>query len=528
MRERGQGGARRWRPGRRAVSGAVRAALLTGLCALLVLLGRYDVRARNRGRRRGRLAGAVRLRARRRCRRGGAGHRHGTPAGGGPHLPQLPGEQRRALLPHRTPGHRHGVRPRHRRTPADATVSAADGIAVSLQDAHGTRCSYANARFGAGLSPRPLTALARREPGNALCQGSGTYYVVVQRLDAGGTGASAQRWDLEIAPATEPRTARAGATSAPQAWDSATPEPLDGEPHDRPGGAGFASASTLGQGVWRTSLVPGETRFYKVPVDWGRQLHASAELGNAAGHGYVGGALDLSLYNPVRGYVEDAALGYTGTQKPAVLAPVPPVEYANRYAVPVGVTSVRFAGDYYLVLHLSERMTGTFGRGPFAVTLRVRVTGRAHAGPEYAGHPVPDDVFTPTRQGREAALTSTAGGGSAMLLVAIGGIGLGTVLLLVLMRLDGDGTARSDAGQRPETHGIAGQRQQQQRDRDPGRMARSVACGRPGGAPRGLARARSGLCRKRWGHRPEGPSPDGRTVRRSRECGVCGRRGSGA
>ncbi|MFG3202305.1 hypothetical protein [Streptomyces sp. NPDC048192] len=316
--------------------------------------------------------------------------------------------------------------------PAHATVSATDGIAVSVQDAHGTRCSYANARFGAGLSPRPLTALGRREPGNALCQGAGTYYVVVQRLDAQGSAAPAQRWDLEIAPATEPRTARAGATSAPQAWDSATPEPLDGEPHDRPGGTGFASASTLGQGVWRTSLVPGETRFYKVPVDWGRQLHASAELGDAAGHGYVGGALNLSLYNPVRGFVEDAALGYTGTQKPAVLAPVPPVEYANRYAAPIGVTSVRFAGDYYLVLHLSERLTGTFGRGPFAVTLRVRVTGRAHAGPEYAGRPVPDDVFTPTRADREAALTGSTGGGSAMRLTAIGGIGLGTVLLLVL------------------------------------------------------------------------------------------------
>jgi hypothetical protein len=314
----------------------------------------------------------------------------------------------------------------------DATVSATDGIAVSVQDAHGTRCSYANARFGAGLSPRPLTALGRREPGNALCQGAGTYYVVVQRLDARGSAAPAQRWDLEIAPVTEPRTARAGATSAPQAWDSATPEPLDGEPHDRPGGAGFASASTLGEGVWRTSLVPGETRFYKVPVDWGRQLHASAELGNAAGHGYVGGALNLSLYNPVRGFVEDAALGYTGTQKPAVLAPVPPVEYANRYAVPVAVTSVRFAGDYYLVLHLSERLTSTFGRGPFAVTLRVRVAGRAHAGPEYAGRPVPDDVFTPTWADREAALTGSTGGGSAMRLTAIGGIGLGTVLLLVL------------------------------------------------------------------------------------------------
>ncbi|MEV5873854.1 hypothetical protein AB0L75_06400 [Streptomyces sp. NPDC052101] len=335
--------------------------------------------------------------------------------------------------------------------PPDATVSATDGIRVSIQDAHGTPCLFSAARFGAGLSPRPITALAQREAGRTLCQGKGTYRLLVQRLDAEGSGASApaQPWDLEIAPATEPRPGRAGATSAPQAWDSATPEPLGGAPRDSFGGTGFGSARTLGQGVWRTALAPGETRFYKVPLDWGRQLNASAELAAASGHGYVGGALNLSLYNPVRGYVEDAALGYTGVRRSAVLQPPPPVEYANRYAVPAGVTSVRFAGDYYLALHLSAQLAGTFGRGPFGVTLRVRVAGRAHAGPQYAGRPVPGDVFTISEQDRAAALTGSsagadgaggagdaggaaAGGDPGMKLVAAGGIGLGTVLLLVL------------------------------------------------------------------------------------------------
>ncbi|MEU8690990.1 hypothetical protein [Streptomyces sp. NPDC048665] len=342
--------------------------------------------------------------------------------------------------------------------PADATVSSTDGISVTVQDAAGTQCSFASARFGAALSPHPVTALGERETGRSLCQGGGTYYVIVQRLGTGGSGATTgaiagttagttptagpdRPWDLEIAPATEPRTARAEATTAPRTWDSATPEPLAGTPRERSGGTGFASARALGQGVWRTELVPGETRFYKVPLEWGRQLHASAELGAAAGQGYVGGALDLSLHNPVRGTVEDTALGYTGTARPAVLAPVPPVEYANRYAVPAAVTSVRFAGDYYLVLHLSERLSGTFGRGPFAVTLRVQMSGQAHAGPQYAGRPVPGDVFTVTGQDRAAALTGATaatggaggGGGDPVLkLVAAGGIGTGTLLLAVL------------------------------------------------------------------------------------------------
>ncbi|MEV6834500.1 hypothetical protein AB0N17_08280 [Streptomyces sp. NPDC051133] len=320
--------------------------------------------------------------------------------------------------------------------PPDTTVSATDGIRVSLRDTHGAACSYDSARFGPALSPRPVTALAQRDAGKTLCRGAGTYYLLVERLDAEGSGAAASTrpWDLEIAPVTEPGLARTGPTTAPRTWNSATPEPATGEPRNRSGGTGFASARPLGPGVWRTDLVPGRTQFYKVPLDWGRHLEASVDLGSASGHGYVGGALDLSLYNPVRGTVDDASLGYTGLRKSVALTPLPPVEYANRYAVPTGVTSVRFAGDYYLVVHLSERMAGTFGRGPFAVTLRVRVDGQAHTGPGYAGNPLPADVFTVTRHDRETALTTGAGGPDTrvMKLVAVGGIGLGTALLLVL------------------------------------------------------------------------------------------------
>ncbi|MEW2620299.1 hypothetical protein [Streptomyces sp. NPDC048106] len=322
--------------------------------------------------------------------------------------------------------------------PAHATVTSTDGIRVSVRDAHGTACSFATARIGAGLSPRPVTALGKREAGRALCQGAGTYSVLVERLDAGSTGTSSP-WELEMAPVMEPRLASPGPTEAPRAWDSASPEPLTGEARERDGGAGFATARPLGQGVWRTALVPGQTVFYKVPLDWGRRLRATAELGDAAGHGYVGGALDLSLYDPVRGLADDVSLGYTGVRKPVALAPLPPVEYANRYAAPAAVDALRFAGDYYLVLHLSDQLTRTFGQGPYDVTLRVGVDGRAHAGPGYAGRPAPDGVFTVTA-GDGAAMAIGGGGGDGggsdgspvMKAVAAGGIGLGTALLLVL------------------------------------------------------------------------------------------------
>ncbi|MEU3981580.1 hypothetical protein AB0F77_15975 [Streptomyces sp. NPDC026672] len=327
--------------------------------------------------------------------------------------------------------------------PADATVSATDGVRVRMQDEDGDACSYASARFGAGLSPRPVTALATRETGRTQCAEAGTYYVVVERVASGVSDAApAGPWDLELAPVTEPGLVRAGATEAPGAWDSATPGALAGEPRRRDGGAGFASARTLGRGVWRADAEPGGTLFYKVPVDWGQRLHATAELGGTTGDGggdgvrggYVSGALNLSLYNPVRGDVDDTTLSYSGTPRTVALHALPPVEYRNRYGIPDEVRGTRFAGDYYLVVHLNGRMAETFGPGPYALTLRVRVDGAPHSAPGYAGASEPRGLFEVTAADRAAAGTGGDGGAGAtgMRVLAAAGIGTGSALLVGL------------------------------------------------------------------------------------------------
>ncbi|MFE4962450.1 hypothetical protein [Streptomyces sp. NPDC056660] len=318
--------------------------------------------------------------------------------------------------------------------PTAATVSASDGIGVSIEDANGVSCGYDGARFGAGLSPRPVTALGRRDAGKALCQDAGTYYVVVERLASGSATTSPGSWDLEIAPVTEPGLAGAGTTTAPETWNSASPEPLTGDPEYRTAGAGFTTARTLDTGVWQTGITPGQTLYYAVPVDWGQQLHATVDLGSTSAdtHGYVTAALNLSLYNPVRGYVDDISLGYDGTQKSSSLDPLPPVAYANRYAVSGEENSVRFAGAYYLVVHLTGQTADTFGKGPYDVTLRVRVDGTPNSGPHYAGSPVPKDVFDPPSDQGGGLVAAAGDDDTAMRVLAAGGIGTGTALLIVL------------------------------------------------------------------------------------------------
>ncbi|MFD8201297.1 hypothetical protein [Streptomyces sp. NPDC059701] len=311
-------------------------------------------------------------------------------------------------------------------------LTAVDGVRLSVEDADGGTCSSDSASFGAARSPRPVTAWGVRavSAGGTRCQDAGTYYVTVERSRP--QDSPPDPWDLELTVVSEPPPARTGATRAPEAWDSASPGPLTGEPAHRRGGGGFAEATTVGQGAWSDDIRPGQTLFYKVPVDWGRQLYAAAELGGTdSGSGYTTGALRLALHNPVRGEVVDAAKGYTGRGVTAALAPAPPVAYANRYATGERVTGMRFAGDYYLVVHLAAQVADTFGEGPFPLVLRLRLGGTAQTGPEYAGKSVPDGLFELSALERQAAPAGGAAGedDAAMTVLAVGGIGGGSVLL---------------------------------------------------------------------------------------------------
>ncbi|MFH8802880.1 hypothetical protein ACH4F6_25305 [Streptomyces sp. NPDC017936] len=326
-----------------------------------------------------------------------------------------------------------------------AALGSGDGIKVSVQNADGVRCSSDSVTVGASRSPRPLTAWGAREirAGKQLCQEAGTYYVVVQR--SGSDGDSDRPWELELAPAGEPPLEKAGPTDAPGTGTPATPAPFAGEAVTRRGGEGFAGATALRQGVWRDDITPGQTLFYKVPVGWGQQLSATVDLDSAEKDtGFVVPALEMTLHNPVRAEVVDTDIGYGGRQTSASLAPLPPVRYANRYAPAGPAGNLRFAGSYYLVLHLSARVADRFGDGPYGVKLRIRVDGAVESGPGYAGQPQPRGVFDADTTGGQAVTGgevsggggsgtgATGGGGTAMKAVAAGGIGTGSALLLVL------------------------------------------------------------------------------------------------
>ncbi|MEU2431445.1 hypothetical protein ABZ611_18355 [Streptomyces sp. NPDC007861] len=315
-----------------------------------------------------------------------------------------------------------------------AEAEYGDGVKVVLEDGSSTQCSSENAQFESAAYTRPIAAYAHRtiEPDSSTCQERGAYYVVVERTTKAPS--AADDWDLEIRYDTEPGLKAAGPTEAPEDWPSASPAPPAGGPQKRLGGTSYSDAMSLGTGEWRDDIKPGQTRFYRVPVDWGQQLFVQADLGSsAAGDEYIGNAFVLSLDNPARGHVDQNTLSYQGKQTSMALDPLPPVAYRNRYASDSTVSAVRFAGWYYLSASISPEVAEEYGDTAVPLTLRVNVTGSANAGPGYDGDA---GVFAVTDDDQEAAADGQSGPGAArsdtMKVVATAGIGAGTVLVLGL------------------------------------------------------------------------------------------------
>ncbi|WP_405571172.1 SLAP domain-containing protein [Streptomyces sp. NBC_01167] len=317
-------------------------------------------------------------------------------------------------------------------------VASLDKLSVSIEDRSGTKCGSGDAQFGSAAYARPVAAYADRmiDKDSSSCQEAGAYYVLIER--DGDAASSPEPWDVEIRFAAEPGLKAAGPTAAPENWPSASPPPPAGSPQKRAGGTSFSDATGLTEGEWRDEILPGRTRFYRVPLDWGQQIFASADLGTSPTASdttqSVSSALSVSLHNPARGLVDEtASVYYDGKQKSVALDPVPPVAYENRFDSTESTSAMRFAGWYYIAVTLSPEVGAEYGSTALSLTLRVNVKGKPKAAPAYDGAA---GDFQVTEDDQAAADSGKSGsdedGSDPLQLVAAVLIGTGTVLLLGL------------------------------------------------------------------------------------------------
>lgn len=150
--------------------------------------------------------------------------------------------------------------------------------------------------------------------------------------------------NLDDLPAAEPE--------APE-WTDIGRDTADAETIS--GGASFADATALSPAqTYRVTLSPGQTRVFRVPLDWGQRLQAEAYISEPTEEDYdAWQALErvhLAVLDPLYGRLDSRA-GYLSTSFPTdTQVSTAEVQWNQREETTPSGSSV--AGEHYLVLSL--------------------------------------------------------------------------------------------------------------------------------------------------------------------------------
>ncbi|MQS06552.1 hypothetical protein [Streptomyces alkaliphilus] len=326
--------------------------------------------------------------------------------------------------------------------PAPGTrVASSDGIRTELRSTGGESCNNDSRTFGHDDAARPIAAWSTRvvDPDRS-CQAAGTYLLEVTRTSEATSDPAS--WPLELRVMREPEVL-GGDTSAPHpgTWLDEMPPAPTGTAERVTGGTGFNDARSIGDGVWRDDIAPGQTLFYRVPVDWHQQPAVTVELANSPTGGdftSVYGALIAEVYNPARARIVGVHNSYSGEQIQVEGFAPAPVAYDHRFEGDSDLTRARFAGWHYLVIHLHGEVEQVTDAESIGLTIRLSVEGEPPVEPPlYDGDPFAAG-FGVTEEDRRQAEQGLSDADVAAErrdtrhLFGFAGIGAGVALLAVL------------------------------------------------------------------------------------------------
>ncbi|MET7639231.1 hypothetical protein [Streptomyces sp. NPDC005438] len=308
-------------------------------------------------------------------------------------------------------------------------------LRVRLLDPGDGECDQDDASFVNDSSAFPITAVVESAPEGGDCR-PGQHLLAVTRVHS--TDGDPEPWPVEINAMREPRIRPGQQLPAPSNEKGGSkgvePPRVEGEPRKIRGGTGFNDAVGVQQGARRDLLLPGQFRYYRIPLEWGQTLRTSAEIANTQGdRTSVSAGLQLRVHNTVRGTVVGEEQTFTGMPQ-TINVQTPKVSYRNRDTGETDLEGARFSGWYYVSVALTGEVAEEAPDG-LPVNVRFQVVGKPEKVPEYktdphaAGFGVSDRDRRQARDGRAADEAEDDGNKR---LIAYAGLGAGTVLLVGL------------------------------------------------------------------------------------------------
>ncbi|HEV2088795.1 MAG TPA: hypothetical protein VGR21_10830 [Cryptosporangiaceae bacterium] len=325
-----------------------------------------------------------------------------------------------------------------------------DELEIRLETAAGEKCGSTNDDVDQSTLVVPLSVPIQLDPAGPKvtwqspfdatpCGKPGKYVVRVTRVgqDPDSAVADDQRDEslpLELTVLVEPPADATGlpppvATLPPDAPNAFVPPAPDftGSARATSGGAGYSDAPVLSPGLFSATIAGGETRYWKVPLQWGQRLSYGVRFEPAP-------LLDSSapvrtwVVNRVRASVKEldahASTTYDGdADEVSVLRNhTVPVHYTNRRADPDNqhVRPVHLAGWYYIVVQMEPDAELT--RVEARIQLAITVLGQRSGVPAYRrvqGAATPESLLAGRRTPLELRpRTLLIAGGVAALVVA--------------------------------------------------------------------------------------------------------------
>ena len=292
-------------------------------------------------------------------------------------------------------------------------------ISVSLVDAAGDPCTSDNG-FASAVSVfgKVMPQAAVTSPGpvgdkgwQESCSDGRPIYVEVKR---GGNTYNTVQLPVEIAFRVEPGITAPG-PAAVTALPPAVPAPAETATRPVEAGFSFNDAPELQPGSYAGSIVPGETRYYRVHLGWGQRLAYQLVVPAQAGIGLQAAALYVNLASPLRGRVEQSSGTRTyqliGGDEDQTMSgsTAAPVRWSNRGGTVYEARPYSVDGDYFISLDASYPLAKdkTFTM-PFRLT--VATDGAAEPGPSYVTDPISSDAPSASPSPSPSATVDAAGG----------------------------------------------------------------------------------------------------------------------
>ena len=243
---------------------------------------------------------------------------------------------------------------------------------------------------GGGFEPPESTVLAfaGQEPGDGC---DGTQFLVAAQFNTAGLG-DAEQLEVEMSVQFEPLPGNEAGTW-PEGHGGSAPDPAPvaiTDPRPVAGGNSFSGATEVTEGSFSDAIVPGEFRYYRVPVEWGQRPVVTMRTGPSVRDSPD--TMYAAMYGPVRHGVASEYVSFYEDGAELTAASDRPVNFTNRDAN-VGGARVAIAGEHYLAVSMNVQGSGPNGvEQPFEFA--IRMDGEPGEGPDW--EPVNEPGPTPS------------------------------------------------------------------------------------------------------------------------------------